>query len=58
MFCANCSEKIVSDPVKYASDYFCSPQCANLAGGFDSEDEFVYFEEDDMTEDLFEDLDE
>ncbi|NOY87881.1 MAG: hypothetical protein GXO93_00645 [FCB group bacterium] len=54
MFCAQCCEKILSDPVKQGNDYFCSLTCANLAAGYDPEEENNYYEEDDnLIEDLF-----
>ncbi|MDZ4724195.1 MAG: hypothetical protein SGI97_09875 [candidate division Zixibacteria bacterium] len=44
MFCANCTEKIVGKPIKQATDYYCSLECANLASGIEPEEE-EYFEE-------------
>jgi hypothetical protein len=58
MFCANCSEKILGDPVKQAGEFFCSDECASLAAGLDPEEPNGYFEEDLSVDDFFEDFDE
>ena len=42
MYCANCSEKIMSDPLKQAGDYYCSSACANEAQGLDPNESLVY----------------
>ena len=42
VYCANCSEKIMDDPLKQAGDYFCSEACANQAQRLDPDDPLVY----------------
>lgn len=42
MYCANCSEKIMGDPLRQGSEYYCSVECANIAQGVDPEDPLVF----------------
>jgi len=42
VYCANCSEKIMNDPLRQAGDYFCSVACANQAQGLDPDEPLVY----------------
>lgn len=54
MHCANCSEKIMGEPLKKGGEYFCSIECANIAQGVDPDDPFIYdneeFDEDFLEE--------
>ena len=51
MYCAQCNEKIESDPVIQGEEYYCSLECANLASGIDPEEEAEeYFEEEKIGE--------
>ena len=46
MYCANCCEKIMGDPLRQAGDYFCSMECAYDAQGIDPDDPMIFeFEE-------------
>ena len=58
MFCAQCSEKILSDPIKSGRDYFCSVDCAKSAAGLDEEEELDYVEEEDLSKDYFDEFEE
>jgi len=58
MFCALCSEKILGDPIKNNGDFFCSIECAKNAAGLDLDEELNYIEEDDLSHNFYEDLDE
>ena len=42
MYCANCNERIMDDPLRQAGDYFCSEACANEAQGLDPTESLVY----------------
>jgi len=54
MFCAQCCEKILSDSIKQGDDCFCSVACANLAAGYDPEDDIDYYEDNDnLIKELF-----
>jgi hypothetical protein len=50
MYCAFCNEKISGIPVKQASEFYCSLECANLASGIDPEEAEEYYEEGDLQE--------
>ena len=58
MNCAQCNEKIESDPVIQGEEYYCSLECANLAAGYNEAEEEGYFEENDLSQDLFGDYEE
>lgn len=58
MFCAQCSEKILGNPLTHGGEHFCSEECASLATGFDPEESNDYYEEDNSVEDFFEEFDE
>jgi len=46
VYCANCSEKILSEPLRQAGDYFCSAECAYIAQGIDPDEPMIFeFEE-------------
>ena len=53
MYCANCSEKIMGEPLKQGGECFCSAECANVAQGVDPDDPLVY-EGEDFDEDYIE----
>ncbi len=42
VFCANCSEKIMGEPLVQAGEYFCSVECANAAQGIDPDEPLIY----------------
>ena len=58
MICPQCSEEIGSNSVKQGSEFFCSLECANLAAGYETDEEESYFEEEDLSKELFTDFDE
>lgn len=53
MYCPQCGEQINSNSVKQGDDFFCSLECANLAAGYKSDEEASYFEEEDLSKELF-----
>lgn len=53
MYCTNCSEKILGEPLRQGGECFCSVECANIAQGVDPDDPMVY-ENQDFDEDFFE----
>lgn len=57
MYCPQCSEKITSNSVKQGDDFYCSLECANLAAGYEADEEDSYFEEDDLSKELFSEYD-
>ena len=50
MYCPQCSDEISSNSVKQGTEFYCSLECANLAAGYDSEEEESYFEENTRTD--------
>lgn len=57
VYCANCNEKIMNDPLKIAGDYFCSVDCAKQAQGLDP-DELLVYETDEIDQDFLGDYEE
>ena len=53
MHCANCSEKIMGEPLRKGGEYFCSVECANMAQGVDPDDPLLY-DNDEFDEDFLE----
>jgi len=58
MRCKFCNDEVKSSPIKQGDDFYCSLECANQAAGYASEEEDAYFEEDDITVNLYEEYDE
>ena len=57
MKCSNCYEELNSSPIKQGAEFFCSLECANLAAGYETDEELSYFEEDEISKDLYNDFD-
>jgi hypothetical protein len=53
VYCTNCSEKILGEPLRQGGECFCSVECANIAQGVDPDDPMVY-ENQDFDEDFLE----
>ncbi len=58
MNCKLCHDHITDHPIKQGDEFFCSLECANLAAGYESDDELSYYEEDDISKDLYNDFEE
>lgn len=58
MRCSFCNDEIPSSPIKQGDEFYCSLECANQAAGYETDEEDSYFEEDDITENLYEEYDE
>lgn len=58
MICPQCNEEINSNSVKQGSEFYCSLECANLAAGYTVDEEDGYYEEDDLSRELFSDYEE
>ncbi len=57
MRCQNCQEDLSDNKIKQGDEYYCSLECANLAAGYETDEELSYFEEDEISKDLYNDFD-
>ncbi len=55
--CKKCQEPITGDPIKQNEELYCSLECANLAAGYETDEELSYFEEDELSQDLYNNFD-
>lgn len=58
MKCQQCHELITGDPIKQNNEFFCSLECANIAAGYEPDEELAYFEEEEISKDLYNDFEE
>jgi len=58
MNCKKCLEPITEKPIKQNNELFCSLECANLAAGYETDEELSYFEEEEISKDLYNDFEE
>ncbi len=58
MKCKQCHDEISDTPIKQSDEFFCSLECANLAAGYEPDDDLSYFEEDELSKDLYNDFEE
>jgi len=54
--CKKCQDDLASNPIKQGEDFYCSLECANLAAGYETDEELSYFEEDELSKDLYNDF--
>lgn len=58
MKCMKCKEELSNNPIKQGNEFFCSLECANLAAGYEPDEELSYFEEEEISKDLYNDFEE